>query len=147
MPFRFSLETLLKYRRIQEEAVARELQRLSDELQEARERLQQLRRSLEEYNRQWLALEERGASSVEFSLYRRYVVTLHHNISVQGHIVAELAAKRETKRLELIEKMKQRRLLEKLKEKRRDEYRLAEYRRERKVVDELAVTRAGRLHS
>jgi flagellar FliJ protein len=140
MPFSFNLETLLKYRRVQEETTARELQRLGEELAESRRHLEQLRRSLEEYNRQWLVLEQRGASSLEFSLYRQYVTTLHRNLAVQQQIVAELEDKHEEKRLELIERMKQRRLLEKLKEKRRAEYQLAEYRRERKILDELAVT-------
>ena len=139
--FRFSLETLLKFRRVQEDAIARELRIISDELKDAEHQLTRLKQSQQEHERQWLAIEQQGISSIEISLHRQYALHLYRNISTQGTQVAEIEARVDSKRQELIEKMKQRRLLERLKEKRFKEYQVAEYRQERKQIDEVAVSR------
>ncbi len=139
--FHFSLETLLKFRRVQEDAIARELRVVSEELQDAEHQLLRLQQSQQEHERQWLAIEQQGTSSTEISLHRQYALHLHRHINTQSSLVAEIKAKVEHKRQELIEKMKQRRLLERLKEKRFQEYLVAEYRQERKQIDELAVSR------
>jgi len=139
--FRFSLETLLKFRRVQEDAIARELRVVSDELQDAEHQLTRLKKSQQEHERQWLAIEQQGISSIEISLHRQYALHLYRNISTQSIQVDEIKARLDLKRQELIEKMKQRRLLERLKEKRFQEYLVAEYRTERKQIDELAVSR------
>ena len=139
--FRFSLETLLKFRRVQEDAIARELRIISDELKDAEHQLTQLKQSQQEHERQWLAIEQQGISSIEISLHRQYALHLYRNISAQSIQVDEIKARLDLKRQELIEKMKQRRLLERLKEKRFQEYLVAEYRTERKQIDELAVSR------
>ena len=138
--FRFSLETLLKFRRVQEDAGARELRIVSEELQDAEHQLARLKQSQQEHERQWLAIEQQGISSMEISLHRQYALHLDRNIKTQSTQVAELKARVELKRQELIEKMKQRRLLERLKEKKFQEYLVAEYRKERKQIDELAVS-------
>lgn len=138
--FRFSLETLLKFRRLQEDACARELRIASDELRDAEYQLARLQQSQQEHERQWLAIEQQGISSVEISLHRQYALHLDQNMRAQNIQVAEIKAKVEVKRRELIEKMKQRRLLERLKEKKFQEYLVAEYRTERKQIDELAVS-------
>ncbi len=140
--FRFSLETLLKFRRVQEDAIARELRTISDELRDAEHQLDRLKQSQQEHERQWLAIEQQGISSIEISLHRQYAFHLYRNISAQVAQVAEIEARVDSKRQELIEKMKQRRLLERLKEKRFKEYQVAEYRQERKQIDEVAVSRA-----
>ena len=139
--FHFSLETLLKFRRVQEDAVARELRIVSEELQDAEYQLTRLKQTQQEHERQWLAIEQQGTSSMEISLHCRYALHLYRDITTQSTQVEEIKARAEAKRLELIEKMKQRRLLERLKEKRFQEYLVAEYRRERKQIDELAVSR------
>ncbi len=139
--FRFSLETLLKFRRVQEDAIARGLRIISDELKDAEHQLDRLKQSQQEHERQWLAIEQQGISSIEISLHRQYALHLYRNISSQSIQVAEIKARLDLKRQELIEKMKQRRLLERLKEKRFQEYLVAEYRTERKQIDELAVSR------
>ncbi len=139
--FHFSLETLLKFRRVQEDAVARELRIVSEELRDAEHQLLRLQQSQEEHERQWLAIEQQGTNSTEISLHRQYALHLHRNINAQSSLVDEIRARTAEKRRELIEKMKQRRLLERLKEKRFQEYLIAEYRQERKQIDELAVSR------
>ncbi|MBN2332625.1 MAG: flagellar export protein FliJ [Deltaproteobacteria bacterium] len=140
--FHFNLETLLKYRRVQEDSVAREMRELSAALHDAQYQLDHLLASQQQHELQWLSVEEQGIKSIEISLHREYALQLSRNISAQYGVVDETRAKVEIKRLELIEKMKQRRLLERLKEKRYQEYLVSEYRQERKLVDELAVSRS-----
>lgn len=142
--FRFALEAVLNYRRVLEDRAARELRQVAEELDDARGLLARYRESREVHERQWLAAEQRGVDSVELSLFRVYAIRLREKISSQQQIVDEIAARHEARRVELVERMRDRRLLERLKEKRREEYLAETYRQERKELDDLASQHQAR---
>ncbi|MCK5540955.1 MAG: hypothetical protein KAI69_08490, partial [Deltaproteobacteria bacterium] len=115
--FKFSLEAVLKHRRVREENTACALSEVTARLQQVREnlkRLQTLRKA--EFIDSQAAL-ERGVPVAEMELSRFREVKLMHAVDTAGRLVEDTAKERSVKEDELLSCVKDRRLLERVREK------------------------------
>jgi len=142
--FKFRLQTVLEYRTILEEKT---LFRFS----EAARCLDKEKRQLELLEQEKFHLvgilkdTQKNANPVEnITLLVRYIGELRKRENRQQEIIREASLDLETKRKELLESVQKRKILEKLREKNLDDYQdhLADY--DRKVMDEMGITRFGR---
>ena len=143
--FKFSLEAVLRHRRVREENAACELSEVTARLQQVREnlmRLQALRKA--EFVGSQAAL-ERGVLVAEMELSRFREVKLMHAVGTAGRLVEDTAKERSAKEGELLACVKDRRLLERVREKHFQDYKQEIDKLERRSLDEIAIIRAVRL--
>lgn len=142
--FKFSLEIVLKQRRIREEQAVAKLAEVKRRRQSQEERLIDLRRRQVDTARQ---AEEQGAlglSAAEFELIRFQEVKLLGEIKAAGAVLAALQKESEQAEAELVERVKERKLLEKVRERHFQLWQEENNARERREIDEVAVIRAAR---
>jgi flagellar FliJ protein len=142
--FKFSLEAVLKQRRIREEQAARLLVEASRALAESRRALEGLRQALlevEEDNRGRL---EKGVPIAEMELCRLREVNLLQDIEKARQTVKERSRAREEAERQLLNCVKDRRLLERVRERHYEAYKEELERSERLVLDEVAIIKAAR---
>ncbi len=142
--FKFSLEAVLKQRRIREEQAARLLVEASRALSEARqthERLRQILLEVESDNRRLLEL---GLPIAEMELRRLREVTLLREVEKARKAVSERRREREEAERQLLARIKDRRLLEQVRERHYQAYIAERERSERLALDEIAIIRAAR---
>ena len=143
--FKFSLEAVLRHRRVREENAACALSEVTARLQQVREnlkRLQALRKA--EFVDSQAAL-ERGVLVAEMELSRFREVKLMHAVDTAGRLVEDTAKERSVKEGELLACVKDRRLLERVREKHFQDYKQEIDKLERRSLDEIAIIRAARL--
>ena len=118
--YRFNLESLLNYRRYQEEILQKELADFKNQLVKHEQQLRQLvqarrKASLELHQRQ-----KKGGTVCGLMMYFRYLDRLAADIEKQKRLVGQVRKQFEQKRRELLDIVKKRKTLEKLKEKGED---------------------------
>ena len=142
--YRFNLESLLNYRRYQEEILQKELADFKNRLvmleQQLRQMVQARRKtSLELHQRQ-----KKGGTVSGLMMYFRYLDRLTADIEKQKRQVGQVKKQFEQKRRELLDIVKKRKTLEKLKEKELKTYQQQQLKKERVFLDEVATTRFNR---
>jgi len=142
--FKFSLEAVLKQRRIREEQAARLLVEASRALSEARQTYERLRQTLLEVESDNRRLLEQGLPIAEMELRRLREVTLLREVEKARKAVSERRREREEAERQLLARIKDRRLLEQVRERHYQAYIAERERSERLALDEIAIIRAAR---
>ena len=139
--YRFNLESLLNYRRYQEEILQKELADFKNLLVKLEQQLRQLvqarrKASLELHQRQ-----KKGGTVCGLMMYFRYLDRLAADIEKQKRLVGQVRKQFEQKRRELLDIVKKRKTLEKLKEKGLKVFQQQQLKKERDLLDGVAATR------
>jgi flagellar FliJ protein len=143
--FKFSLETVLKQRRILEENAARALAEVELKLKNGREKLAQMENSQERQRQASLKALAQGLPVAEMELARFREVKLMHEVNSNRELLAMIEQDKALKETELLARVKDRRLLEKVREQHQQEWQRGQMLLERKSLDEVAIVRAARL--
>lgn len=142
--FKFSLETVLRQRRILEENAARALAEVELKLKSGREELVQFE-NLQASNRQSsFAAQAQGLPVPEMELARFREVKLMYEVNLKRESLAAIEKDKSLKEAELLARVKDRRLLEKIRERHFEEWQREQLLLERKELDEVAIIRAAR---
>ena len=139
--YRFNLESLLNYRRYQEEILPKALAELKNQLVEHEQQLRQLKKAWRKNSLELRQRQESGGTVSGVIMYFRYLDRLTADIDKQKRRVVKTKKRIEQKRRELIEIVKKRKTLEKLKEKRFNTFEQQQLKKERDLLDEVAATR------
>lgn len=138
-PFRFRLETLLKFRKMQKEQAQIKYMQAVNKTNLERERLQlaqdRLRHSLQEFKES-----QQSLVNVEmFKLYQYYFDKIKEDIKNQ-QVTVQLAVQEQEQALKVLEEaLKQVSLVEKFKERRLEQYHLEVLAEEQKQLDEIGL--------
>jgi flagellar FliJ protein len=142
--FKFSLETVLKQRRILEKNAARALAEVELKLKNGREKLAQMENSQERQRQASLKALAQGLPVAEMELARFQEIKLMHEVNLNKELLASIIQDKALKETELIARVKDRRLLEKVREQHLQEWQREQVLLERKNLDEVAIIRAAR---
>ena len=145
MERRFRLQSVLNYRQDLEEALQLELGRRQSEEQVARQHLETLRAESDqtlELTGRMLAEGRPDVDAVRQGFV--YLEALQGRIDAQLSELAELAAKIEAKRREVVEAMQARKVLEKLKQRHERAYGEWVRQTEQRLVDDMTTVRHNR---
>ncbi|MBN2808424.1 MAG: flagellar FliJ family protein [Deltaproteobacteria bacterium] len=143
--FKFSLEAVLKHRKIRETNAARALAEVTARLRLIEDKL----RSLQQLQQDEEALSQvalnKGVLVAEMELYRFREVKLIHEVAELARQAEEAERERSHKEKALLECIKDRRLLERVREEHFLIYKEENEKLERRELDEIAIVRAARL--
>ncbi len=142
--FSFKLETLLQYRKLQEESELQKLAKIHLAIQQA-QRLKDTLKSVLADHRQMLAQQGRGR--IDLDLVRhltRYLEKVDHDIIQVSHLLSRLEEDKRIQLDRLKQAKKQTEVIEKLKGKSLDRYERDVRVMEQKLLDELSVTQYRR---
>jgi flagellar FliJ protein len=139
--YRFNLESLLNYRRYQEEILQKKLAEFKNQLVEHEQQLRQLKQAWRKNSLELRQRQESGGTVSGVIMYFKYLDRLTADIDKQKRRVVKTKKRIEQKRRELIEIVKKRKTLEKLKEKRFNTFEQQQLKKERDLLDEVAATR------
>lgn len=139
--YRFNLESLLNYRRYQEELLQKELADFKNELIQQEQKLHQLKQAWRKCSLDLHQRQKKGGPVSGLIMYFGYLDRLSMDIDNQKRRVVTCKKKFDRKRRELLEIMKKRKALEKLKEKGFLGYTQRLLKKERSFMDEAAATR------
>jgi flagellar FliJ protein len=144
--YRFNLESLLNYRRYQEEILQKELADFKNQLLKFEQQLRQLIQARRKYSLELHQRQKKGGTVSGLMMYFRYLVRLTADIEKQKQQVGQAKKQFEQKRRELLDILKKRKTLEKLKEKKLKVFQLQQLKKERDLLDEVASTRFSDNH-
>ena len=138
--YRFNLESLLNYRRYQEEILQKELAEFKNQLVEHEQHLRQMKQARRKNSLELHQRQKKGGTVSGLILYFRYLERLTADIDKQKQRVVQTKKRFEQKRRELLEIVKKRKTLEKLKEKGFKTFEQQQLKKERNFLDEVAAT-------
>lgn len=145
MGFTFRYEALLSYReRIKEQAEI-ELARARKRVRDAREALDLHRQSLTKANTSFESRMKTRISSGEIENHRNYLKGIGAKIKDQEHEILKRKEVEKEKLEDLLTKTKQYKVIEKLKEKDYRKWQQKQLQEEQNRMNEVAVTRHGRV--
>ena len=139
--YRFNLESLLNYRRYQEEILQKELADFKNRLVQHEQTLHLMKRKWRECSQDLHQRQKKGGIVSGLIMYFRYLDRLSLDIDKQNQQVVKARKQFNSKRSELLEIVKKRKTLEKLKEKGSRDYTHSMLKKERNQMDEAAATR------
>jgi flagellar FliJ protein len=139
--YRFNLESLLNYRRYQEDILQKELSDFKNQLVQHEQKLHQLKQDWRKYSRELRQQQQKGGTVSGLIMYFRYLDRLSMDIDNQKRLIAKAKKQFDRKRRELIEIVKKRKTLDRLKEKGCLTYQREMMRKEQNLMDEAAATR------
>ena len=139
--YRFNLESLLHYRRYQEEILQKELANFKNQLVQHEQILHRKKQDKRKYSLELHQKQKNGGTIAELIIYFRYLDRLSVDIGHQKRCILEQRKQVARKRRELIEIIKKRKILEKLKKKGLFKYQQQTMKKEREHMDEAAATR------
>ena len=137
--YQFNLEPLLNHRRYQEEILQKDLADLKIRLAAEKEKLGVLRQKMRNTIRQLQKTQSAGKPASEIKLYVDFIGRLSKEMEAQRKKVLEAERKFNQKRQDLIAAMKKRKTLDRLKEKGLQVYEKKQLKKERNLMDEVAV--------
>lgn len=137
--YQFNLEPLLNHRRYQEEILQKDLADLKIRLAAEKEKLGVLRQKMRNTIRQLQKTQSAGKPASEIKLYVDFIGRLSKEMEAQRKKVLEAERKFNQKRQDLIAAMKKRKTLDRLKEKDLQVYEKKQLKKERNLMDEVAV--------
>jgi len=141
--FRFSLETVLKQRRIREERAAREVVLARQARDQAQVELAQLQDRLQEVEAENRRRQEAGLPAAESELCRLREVNLLQEIERARKRLEQAKQAFVAAEKHLLSCVQDRRLLEKVREQHLAAYKQEQNRQERLTLDEVAAVRAA----
>ena len=137
--YQFNLEPLLNHRRYQEEILQKDLADLKIRLAAEKEKLGVLRQKMRNTVQQLQKTQSAGKPASEIKLYVDFIERLSKEMEAQRKKVLESERKFNQKRQGLIAAMKKRKTLDRLKEKDLQVYEKKQLKKERNLMDEVAV--------
>jgi len=141
MPFRFSLEAVLSYRKNVEHAEELTLNEILRQIAAAHQQLQQLQsdhRSLREQRDRNLTKAQPAVYLQELAEKEQYIERVIETVQAQ---LRELDAKRESQLAVLRAAQQDREVLDEVRKQKHDAYQLEQNRREQKTLDDLFLSR------
>ena len=139
--YRFNLESLLNYRRYQEDILQKELANFKNELIRHEQKLHQLKQNWRKCSRDLHQRQKKGDTVSGLIMHFRYLERLSSDIDQQQRRVVMSKKQVDAKRRELLEIMKKRKTLEKLKEKGFLDDMQRTLKKEQNLMDEAAANR------
>jgi flagellar protein FliJ len=139
--FRFSLETLLRVRRLREDQARMELARLLKELQTKREALQKTEEDRQRVINKWTEQAGRGIKSQDYQLTQKYLISIKYIIADFKEQISRLAGEVQIQQEKLMKLSQDRKLMENLKEKKLQLYKEEVAAYLQKEADENALLR------
>ena len=139
--YRFNLESLLNYRRYQEEILQKELADCKNKLVQHEQTLHLMKHKWRKCSQDLSQRQKRGGTVSDLIMYFRYLDRLSLDIDKQKQQVVKAKKQFDSKRRELLEIVKKRKTLEKLKEKGFLDYSHTMLKKEQNLMDEAAATR------
>ena len=139
MPFRFSLEEVLDYRRTLEETRRREMAEVLQQVERVEGLIEQARERHREQRAEMSELSRRGMRPADQELYLNYLQGLDMLIEKSVAYLADLRRELERRRELLRYAVNQRRVMDELRKEEHREYRLEESRAETREFDDIAV--------
>lgn len=137
--FQFRLETLLKFRKMQEEQALTKLAEATNRLQKEQELLSDLQNKLSS-NLDLLNHEQVKQPTIEtLKTYSNYIDKIKSEITTQIDLVAKAASYRQECLTILEAAIKQRKLVDNLRKKRLEQYKNELLQEEQKILDELGT--------
>lgn len=143
-PFQFRLETLLRYRRIQEEQAQVRLAEATAAFVAARDRLTGLENGLAGHLEGYRRSLAEPVTVATLKVFRDYSDKLKEDIDAQVSRVAAADDSRRESIAALEEAVKARKLVERLREKRLAQYQAEALREEQRLLDEQGLQAFGR---
>ena len=137
--FRFRLETLLRFRVLQEEQAQLALVQATVRLRQAQDKLQNMKDKFTTNTNVLRECQQKGVNIEILKQYSDYLDKIKRDIAGQESAVAQANAERQEKLRILEEAMKQRKLVENLKAKRRMQYNIEALQEEQKLLDEMGI--------
>jgi len=138
-PFRFRLETLLDFRRLQKEQAQLAFMQATNQLQAEKERLKQLEGMLAE-SMELLNVRRQQPLPVEvFKSYQYYFDKIGEDIHKQNQCVMQATNNYQACLSKLAEAEKEHKIVEKFREKKLQNYQLEVMNEEQKVLDEIGL--------
>ncbi len=142
--FKFSLNSLLEYRKRLEQGCQRELLEHMDALKRAKEALETCRLQFETCESIFLKKQSEGIEGREIPLYSYYLkrtgATMRKLEKTADHVRIEV----DQKRADLVEHARKRMMMEKLRDRALTEHKKAEAKEENKRIDEISVLKYRR---
>ena len=145
MGFKFRYEALLSFRQRLKEQAEIELAKAQKQLREARELLDLYRQRFQLASESFESRLKRPVSSGEIRSHRDYLAGLHEKISAQGVEIRKRDEVVRGKIKNLMTKTKQYKVMENLKEKDLIKWRDQQFQEEQRWMNEIAITRHGRM--
>ncbi len=138
---RFRYESVLRYRKFEEEKLQQELCETKRELEAEKTRLGRLEKQLQEARHSFRLSIQKPVSSPVLLMHNRFLEQLGSKIARQLERIEEAQERWRQKRAEVVEAQKNRKSLEKVKQNHRLAERAVENRLEGKFLDEIGVNR------
>lgn len=142
--FVFPLEALLQHRRRIEESRQKELAKLEALQAAEEEKMARIHAAQRGSAEQLARIQSRPAPAGDIQMCIHYIGRLGIDEKAQQMRLTQFQKQVDTKRLELVEAVKQRKILEKLKERRAKAYLEAQARKEQNFLNEIAISRFNR---
>jgi len=141
--FKFRLQTVLEYRTILEERMLLRFSEAARLLEKEKNKLELLTQEKLNLFDTLKSLQKNATPVEKITMLVRYIEELKEKENGQRTIISEVSVDLEEKRKDLLESVQKRKMLEKLKEKNLEEYQLSSADFDRKVMDEMGITRFG----
>ena len=139
--FRFRLERVLAYRRLQLETLEQALLQSVKTLQQEETTLQGLHTSCRQQQEALAASEGQRLSGETLQMWHRHYRALEARLQMQQAVVVEATQALAVKQQEVIAARQKKRMLEKLADTARQRYAMQMAQYERQHLDEIAITR------
>jgi flagellar export protein FliJ len=139
--FRFRLERVLAYRRLQTERLEQELLQSVSRLQQEEATLEGLRTSCRQQQEALAASEGQRLSGEALQMWHRHYRVLEARVQTQQVVVTEAAEALAVKQQEVITARQKKKMLENLADTARQRYTMQMARHEQQRLDDIAITR------
>ncbi|OPY85013.1 MAG: flagellar biosynthesis chaperone [Syntrophus sp. PtaU1.Bin208] len=145
--FKFRLQAVLEYRTILEERMLLRFSEATRRLDEEKNRLELLIKERFNLVAALKNLQENATPVEKIAMLIRYIEDLQEKETRQRDVISGIAVEVEEKRKDLLESVQKRKMIEKLREKNLEDYQqsLADF--DRKIMDEMGITRFGGVKS
>jgi flagellar export protein FliJ len=139
--FRFRLERVLAYRRLQVERLEQELLQSVNRLRQEEATLEGLRTSCRQQQEALAASEGQRLSGETLQMWHRHYGALETQVQMQQAVVVEAAQALTVKQQEVIAARQKKKMLENLADTARQRYTMQMAQHEQQRLDEIAITR------
>jgi len=142
--FRFSLQTLLRYREDAEQVARDEMMLRTFRMQQEQQKLEDLRNRRNETTVEMAEKQQENTAYDELIYYRMYLERLDFEIENSNRRLVRLKAEVEIQRKVLVEASKKRKTLTSLRDKKEKEFNRVQEKTFQKEIDEIVVLRHKR---
>lgn len=145
--FKFSLDTVLAFKRQEQDAVRAEHAAVLLQLRNQEEILEEVQRKYKNYNEEFCQRKTVGLPITEARLYQSGLRVLEDDIRRETEVLEELKKEEERRRAKVVEARKETATLENLREKKLSSYNRAVQKSEEEFVEEFVASSRTRSHS